>query len=76
MLYGFTYIYSSYLGYKMHIHIFCQILKYLAGYWNSHMIGPIANQNFGGYKSLARYWNYHLQSILPQNRDNGPMNLT
>ncbi len=56
MLYGFTYIYSSYigyLGYKMNIHIFCRILKYVAGYWN-----------------------YHIQSILAQNRDHGPMNLT
>ncbi len=35
MLYSFTYIYSSYigyLGYKMHIHIFCRNLKYLAEY--------------------------------------------
>ncbi len=49
-------IYSSYigyLGYKMHIHIFCQMLKYVAGYWN-----------------------YHIQSILTQNTDHGPMNLT
>ncbi len=28
------------------------------------------------FKSLAGYWNYHLQCILAQKRDDGPMNLT